>query len=129
MKAYFTILLQATVLLRLVYCQSYHHQHNNERPNSDHDIAIFLNQSVHDMFETKADQDCYDAGNIVTKKEDNWYFTTRIYKDKNVTFVHNILCPEFKMMGNQIGAYFNEVACALDSGSHYVMLKKVYNFC
>jgi len=122
----FTLLFQALLNVGLVSCQSYHHLHNNnERPIVDHDIAYFLNHTLHEIYDSKEDQGCYDSGNIISKKEDNWYFTTRNYKDQqNITFILNILCPEFKMMGNQIGAYFNEVACALDSGSHYVMLKK-----
>lgn len=93
--------------------------------NSDHHLLRkFLSSTAEEIFSTKQDFSCYDYNNIKSKKEDDWYFTTRQNAERtNVTFIYYVFCPEVREMGNQVGAYFNEVACALESGAHFSIYK------
>ena len=103
-------------------------QYNQEANyNSAHgDLYALLQRSSMEIYSSGKETTCF-YHNTQPKKDKDLYLTTTTGQDLNfnATFIYNVFCPDAGQLGNHIGAYFNEFACAMESGAHFSIYKKI----
>jgi hypothetical protein len=90
------------------------------------DLYTILKDSSVEIYSTGKENTCF-YHNTQPKKDKDVYLTTKAAPDLNInaTFIYNVFCPDAGQLGNHIGAYFNEFACAMESGAHFAIYKKI----
>lgn len=90
------------------------------------DFYAVLQGSSMEIYSSGKESTCF-YHNTQPKKDKDLYFTTTLAQNHNfnMSFIYNVFCPDAGQLGNHIGAYFNEVACAMESGAHFAVYKKI----
>lgn len=117
-------MIRASIFLFLLIVTYVYSDRNELLTEENQYLYDFLKTSADEIYRTNLEKDCF-YHNTQPKKDKDLYFTTRQLPDRqDVTFIYNVFCPDAGQLGNHIGAYFNEVACALESGAHYATFQK-----